>query len=131
MHIVDSCGWLEWFSNGRLAELYGEHLKARDQLLVPVVVLYEVYKILKREIGEEKAILAAGYMKESIIVPWEEILAFKAADVALRYRLAMADALVYATALTYDCPLYTSDADLKDLALVHYLPVADTSAEAG
>jgi hypothetical protein len=60
MHVVDSCGWLEWFANGSLAEKYAEHLQAGEKLLVPVVVLYEVYKILKREIGEAKALLATG-----------------------------------------------------------------------
>jgi predicted nucleic acid-binding protein len=123
MHIVDSCGWLEWFTEGPLAGAYEEHLKDPEQLLVPAVVLYEVYKILKREVGEEKAIWAASYMKNSIFIPLEETLSFKAADVALRHHLAMADAMVYATALTYDCPIYTSDADLKGLPLVNYLSV--------
>jgi toxin FitB len=126
MHIVDSCGWLEWFSGGSLAEVYGKHLTATDQLLVPGVVLYEVYKILKREIDEEKALWATSYMKNSSFIPREEILALKAADVALRHHLAMADAMVYATALTYDCSLYTSDADLKGLPLVQYISVENS-----
>lgn len=121
MHIVDSCGWLEWFSNGTLADEYGEHLKDSEAILVPVVVLYEVYKILKREIGEEKALLSSGLMKSSTIIPLEETLAFKAADIALTSSLAMADAMIYATALTHGCPLYTSDVDLKGLPLVHFI----------
>jgi toxin FitB len=127
MHIVDSCGWLEWFSNGPLAEAYKEHLKAAEYLLVPGVVLYEVYKILKREIGEEKAIWAASCMKNSTIVPLMENLALKAADVALQHHLVMADAMVYATALAYDCPIYTSDTDLKKLPLVHYISVENSA----
>jgi len=121
MHIVDSCGWLEWFSNGTLADEYGEHLKDSEAILVPVGVLYEVYKILKREIGEEKALLSSGLMKNSTIIPLEEALAFKAADIALTSSLAMADAMIYATALTHGCPLYTSDVDLKGLPLVHFI----------
>lgn len=121
MHIVDSCGWLEWFSDGRMAEAYGKHLEAGEEILVPAVVLYEVYKILKREVGEEKALLAAGHMKTSTIVPMEDVLALQAADVALRHNLAVADAIVYATALKYECPLYTSDADLKGLPRVSFL----------
>ena len=54
MHIVDSCRWLKWFSGGPLAEVFGKPLKAGGLLLVPGVVLYEVYKILKREIGGER-----------------------------------------------------------------------------
>ncbi len=123
MHIVDSCGWLEWFTNGHLAESYGKYLEPSENLLVPVVILYEVYKILKREIGEEKSLPAIGYMKNSLIVPIDDILALKAADIALENRLAMADAMVYATSVTYSCPLYTSDVDFKDLPLVHYFSV--------
>ena len=48
MHIVDSCGWLEWFTDGNLAERYEQCLAEVDRILIPGVVLYEVYKILKR-----------------------------------------------------------------------------------
>jgi predicted nucleic acid-binding protein len=126
MHIVDSCGWLEWFSDGKLVEHYGAHLKVPERILVPVVVFYEVYKILKREIGEEKALMAAGHMKRSTIVPLDEILALQAADLSLKHQLAMADAQVYATAVSHNCLVYTSDVDLKGLPLVHF--VAESSA---
>jgi len=56
---VDSSGWLEWFTGGRLADAYQKYLADQDNLLVPTMILYEVYKILKREVGEEKARLAA------------------------------------------------------------------------
>lgn len=39
------------------------YLADQDNILIPAVIIYEVYKILKREAGEEKALLAAGYMK--------------------------------------------------------------------
>ena len=121
MHIVDSCGWLEWFSDGRLADAYAPYLRDEEQLLVPAVVLFEVYKILKRVTDEEKAILAVSSMKRSLIVPLEEILSLKAADTALQNNLAMADAIVYATALLYEVQLYTSDADFQGLPLVQMI----------
>ena len=58
MIIVDSCGWLEWFSDGKLADEYEPYLTDRDNILIPAIILFEVYKILKREVGEEKALLA-------------------------------------------------------------------------
>jgi predicted nucleic acid-binding protein len=61
-------------------------------------------------------------MKNSKFVPLVEMLALKAADVALQHHLAMADAMVYATALAYDCPIYTSDADLKNYHWCTILP---------
>lgn len=85
------------------------------------MVLYEVYKVLKRKIGEEKAILAISYMKRSNIVPMEGSLAIKAADISLLHGLAMADATVYAAAAMHEAPLYTSDADFKGLSLVQWM----------
>jgi len=78
MVTVDSCGWLEWFTDGRLADAYQKYLADQDNLLVPAIILYEVYKVLKREVGEEKALLAAGYMKNSPVIPLDETLALAA-----------------------------------------------------
>ena len=121
MHIVDSCGWLEWFTDGNLADRYEHSLAQVDLILVPGVVLYEVYKVLKREVGEEKAILATSYMKQSTIIPLDDNLAIKAADTALFHGLAMADAMVYATAQLHEATLYTSDKDFKGLPLVQWM----------
>ena len=122
MVIVDSCGWLEWFTDGRLADKYQEYLADQDNLLVPAIILYEVYKILKREVGEEKALLAVGYMKNSPIIPLDETLALAAADIALQESLAMADAIIVATSLFHNCTVISSDSDLKDQSNVKFIP---------
>ena len=122
MVIVDSCGWLEWFTDGRLADKYQEYLADQDNLLVPAIILYEVYKILKREVGEEKALLAVGYMKNSPIIPLDETLALAAADIALQESLAMADAIIVATSVFHNCTVISSDSDLKDQSNVKFRP---------
>ena len=122
MVIVDSCGWLEWFTDGRLADKYQGYLADQENLLVPAIILYEVYKILKREVGEEKALLAVGYMKNSPIIPLDETLALAAADIALQESLAMADAIIVATSLFRNCTVISSDSDLKDQSNVKFIP---------
>ncbi len=122
MVIVDSCGWLEWFTDGKLADAYQKYLADQDNLLVPAIIVYEVYKVLKREVGEEKALLAAGYMKNSPVTPLDETLALAAADIALQESLAMADAIIVATARAHKCTIISSDSDLKDLPNVDYIP---------
>lgn len=122
MYLVDSCGWLEWFTEGPLAEEYRPYLERNDELLIPAIVLYEVYKVLKRGVVEDKALLAVGYMKNAPVIPLDANLALRAADIALQHRLAMADAIVFATALTHECLLITSDSDLQGLNGVKYLP---------
>jgi len=124
MVLVDSCGWLEWFTAGELADRYRDYLADRGNLLVPTIVLYEVYKVLKRVSDEEKALLAIGYMKVGTVIPLDEPLALAAADIALREGLAMADAVIVATARAHDGRIITSDADLKGLSGVTYLPKA-------
>lgn len=122
MIIVDSCGWLEWFTDGKLANSYEKYLVDQDNMLMPAIILYEVYKILKREVGEEKALLAAGYMKNSTVIPLDEVLALAAADIALQEGLAMADAMIVAAARSNNCKIITSDVDLKDQLGVVYIP---------
>jgi len=121
MIIVDSCGWLEWFANGKLADSYEKYLVDQENILVPAIALYEVYKVLKREVGEEKALLAAAYMKNSQVIPLDESLALAAADVALQEKLSMADAIIFAAAKLNNCKIITSDADLKGLPGVEYI----------
>jgi len=122
MIIVDSCGWLEWFSDGKLAGEYEQYLADQENLLIPAIILFEVYKILKREAGEEKALLATAYMRNSPVIPLDETLAMAAADIALKEKLAMADAIIVAAARVADCTIITSDSDLKDQPGVTYIP---------
>ena len=122
MVIVDSCGWLEWFTDGKLADAYQKYLADQDNLLVPAIIVYEVYKVLKREVGEEKALLAAGYMKNSPVIPLDETLALAAADIALQESLAMADAIIVAAARAQNCKIISSDSDLKNQPNVDYIP---------
>jgi predicted nucleic acid-binding protein len=121
VRVIDSSGWLEWFTDGPLAGQYQRFLEKPREILLPAIVVYEVYKILKRERGEEMALLALGQMQQSEVVALDATLALHAADLSLRHGLAMADAIVYATARIHDCELVTSDADLKGLNGVVFL----------
>ena len=66
--------------------------------------------------------LAAGYMKNSTVIPLDEELALAAADVALQERLAMADAIIVAAARKNNSKIITSDTDLKGHSSVTYIP---------
>jgi predicted nucleic acid-binding protein len=122
MIVVDSSGWIEFFTGGANAGKYGVYLEKTSQLVTPTVVLYEVYKLIKRERTEEEALLAVAQVQKTRIVPLSESLALAAADVSLELRIAMADAVVYATARAENAELVTSDKDLQGLPGVTYLP---------
>ncbi|THJ22926.1 MAG: type II toxin-antitoxin system VapC family toxin [Nitrospira sp. CG24E] len=113
--VLDSSGWIEFFTDGPLAERYAAYLTPRYQLITPTIVLYEVYKKIKRERGEETALLFAGRLHSTQVVHLTESIALLAADISLRHGLAMADAIVYATAKDQEAEVITGDADLKDL----------------
>ena len=119
--LLDSSGWIEFFTDGPLAERYAGYLTAKHQLITPTIVLYEVYKKIKRERGEETALVFAGRLNATRLVQLTESIALLAADMSLRYGLAMADAIVYATARDQNAELVTGDADLKDLPGVVYV----------
>lgn len=119
--VIDSSGWIHYFTAGRLADRYAHYIKNIKTISTPTIVLYEVYKIIKREKGEESALRIAGQLNASHIIPLTDSIALSAADMSLQHRLAMADAIVYATAQAAHAELITSDADLKDLPGVVYL----------
>lgn len=122
MTLVDSVGWIEFFIDGPLAGSYAKHLEKPSELVIPTIVLYEVYKKIKRDRSEEQALVAVTTMQDARILPLTEALSLAAADMSLKYKLAMADAVVYATAVRENARLITSDKDLKDLPQVTYYP---------
>ena len=119
--LLDSSGWIEFFTGGPLADRYAIYLAPRYQLITPTSVLYEVYKKIKRQRGEETALLFTGRLNATHIINLTASIALLAADVSLRHGLAMADAIVYATAKDQEAEVVTGDADLKNLPGVVYV----------
>jgi len=119
--LVDSSGWLEYLTDGPLADDYAEHLANLDEILTPTVVLFEVYKWVKRERSEEEALLVAAQVGKTRVVPLTTTIALTAADISLEYGLAMADSIVYTTAAANEAELVTSDRDFASLPGVIYL----------
>ncbi len=119
--LLDSSGWIEFFTDGPRAGRYAAYLTARYRLMTPTIVLYEVYKKIKRERGEELALQLAGRLHATHLIPLTESIALLAADLSLQYGLAMADAIVYATGRDQEADVVTGDADLKGLPGVVYI----------
>jgi toxin FitB len=121
MVVVDSSGWIEFFANGPKAEAYGRYLKNPDNIFTPPIVVYEVYKKVKRERGEETAKLCLAQIEKTHIVPLDHALAVRAADLSLEFSFAMADAFVLATAYSVGAELITSDSDFRKIPGVKVL----------
>jgi len=98
-----------------LARRFAAYFEGREPLLVSAIEVYEVYKVIRRDLSEEKALAAVAAMRRATIAAVDEALALEAADISLSHGLAMADALVYATARRHGATLVTGDADFEDL----------------
>ncbi len=118
LFLVDSSGWVEFIGDGPLAEKFAPYFEREEHLLVPVIVLYEVYKKLLSAQGSTAADRFLSAALRARLVPIDERLALLAARISLDRRLAMADAMIYATALAAGAHLITSDSHFQGLAEV-------------
>ena len=127
MILLDSSGWLEFLTDGPRAAAFRARLEQAEAVLVPTVVIYEVYKISRREADEHEANLAITRLRQYRVEPLTDRLALEAADFSLAHRLPMADAIVYATARAHDATLVTGDGHFEGLPGVEYLPAGDAT----
>lgn len=116
MNLIDSYGWIEYFSGGSKATAYKGYMSGSKKLLVPTLVIYEVYKKLKQAVGEYKCLPYIAAMRKGEISHLTENLALLAADLSLKHRLHMSDSVILATALAYNATLVTSDPHFKRLS---------------
>lgn len=68
-----------------------------------------------RELGEDQADQVIAYTQKCVVAPLDTSVALHAADLHREYKLATADAIVYATARQKGAELLTCDAHFKGL----------------
>jgi toxin FitB len=120
LNVVDSSAWLEYLSDSLAAKRFAAAIEDTDNLIVPVVCLYEVFKKVLRECGEGQAIQVASAMQSGRVVDVDSSLALEAA----RLPLPLADSWIYATAQRHQATLWTQDEHFKSLPGVRYFPRA-------
>lgn len=120
MNLVDSSGWLEYFSEGKNARIFSEPLNDVGHLIVPVICLYEVFKIVLRERNENDALQAIALMQQGKIIDLTSEIAIQAAKNSMDYKLPMADSIVLTTAQLHDAVIWTQDSDFKNIENVKY-----------
>ena len=119
--VVDSSGWLEYFTNDAKADSFAPYLEGDLTILVPTVVIYEVRKILSLNHGKTVADSFYSDVLRRTIVSFDEVLALKSAELSLHHKLSMADAIIYGTARHYEAQLITSDTHFLNLSGVTLL----------
>ncbi len=122
MNVVDSSAWIEYFTDGPNAGFFAGAIEKVEDLLVPALVIYEVFKWVSRERGETQAVKAVAHMQQGEVVDLDAKLAAYAARLSLQTKLPLADSIVHATARIREARLWTQDDDFKGLDDVKYIP---------
>lgn len=120
-NVVDSSGWLEYFTNGSNAAFFASVIENPQGVLVPTISLFEVFKRVLLERNRDDALEAVALMKEGNVVDLDDNLALVAAELSFELKLPMADSIILATARAHDAILWTQDAHFVGLEGVNYV----------
>ena len=120
MNVVDSSAWIEFFVDGPNAGFFAKAVGDVEALLVPSVVVLEVYRYVLRQRGRKEALEAAAAIRQGRIIDLDEGLAIEAAELGASLRLPLADSIIYASALAHEATLWTQDSDFEGLEAVEY-----------
>ena len=121
MNVVDSSAWIEFLADGINAARFAPAVEALDELVVPSLCIYEVFKRVVQLKGESAAIDAVGLMLGGRVVELTSSIALEAARLSLEEGLAMADSIILATARLEAATLWTQDSHFEGLDGVEYV----------
>jgi predicted nucleic acid-binding protein len=115
VNVVDSSGWLEFFAGGPNADFFADALGATDDLAVPTITVFEVFKRVAQQRGEDGALQAVALMQQGSVIDLNIHLALEAARTSSSLGIPMADAR------SLDATLWTQDADFAAVEGVRYV----------
>jgi len=118
--LVDTCGWIEWLTDGVLCDDFAPYFEHPEGLITPTSVQFELYKWVSRHRDTEAALKAVALTEQTRVIPLTTPLALLAADLSMAHKLAFADAIIYAAARFHAARLITADDHFLDLPEVVY-----------
>jgi toxin FitB len=120
MNIVDSSLWLEYFADTEAGNVISEIIENTDELIIPTITIYEVFKKLLFERNEDDALFAIAHMRQGKIIELTDELSLFAAKLGKDHKLPLADSIIYATNVNFNCILWTQDKHFMGLESVNY-----------
>ena len=121
MNVVDSSGWLEYFADGPNADFFATAIENTEELVVPSISIYEVFKRVLQQRDEEAALQVVALMAQGQVVELDQTLALSAAKISHDLKIPMADSIILATARAHKAILWTQDIDLAGVENVQYV----------
>ncbi len=122
MNVVDSSAWLEFFAGGPNAGRFAAPIAASASLLVPTLSIYEVFKRILQQRGDDDALQAVAVMEQGRVVDFDRSIALAAARISIEHQLPLADSVMLATARRFQATFWTQDADFEGMDDVKYFP---------
>ena len=122
MNVIDSSAWLEFLADGPNADEFAVPLGDRAKLVVPSITIYEVFRVVLRQRGEDSALQAAALMQQGTVVELSPSLAMIAAKTSVELALPLADSIILATARVHQATLWTQDQHFDGVPGVRYFP---------
>ena len=120
MNVVDSSAWLSYFAGDEKSKHFANPIENVKQLIIPSIILYEVFKCILREKNESSALQAVAHIQQGKIIQLDSILSIESAQIGHEYKLPLADSIIYAVTLKYDAILWTQDSHFAELEKVKY-----------
>jgi len=120
MNLVDSSGWLEYLADGKNADSFLAPLTDVVNLIVPTICIYEVFKVVFREKGENEALQTVALMKQGNVIDLSFEISVQAAKFSVEEKIPMADSIIYTTARINKAIIWTQDDDFINLPGVKY-----------
>ena len=111
-----------FFSEGKNASVFGIPIQNIDTLVIPTIIIYEVFKVLLRASGEKNAIIAHAHMQLGNSIDLTPELSIAASRISLDYKLPMADSIILASAQSSNAVIWTQDEHFKGIKNVKYFP---------
>lgn len=120
--VVDTSAWIEYFADSALGQRIKPSLPPLEECILPTVVQHELEKWALRALDEVQHEHVDRTLGNCPVDRLDTATAKRAAQVHRRHKLAMADALIYATAPKFQAEVVTCDAHFKELPSVQYHP---------
>ncbi len=119
--VVDSSVWIEIFASGPLAKLCEKEMKNATTIIVPTIIIFEVYRKILKGSSEDQALSVVAAMTQYKVEELSQEVALLAGDISKDNNLGTADSLVLAHARNSQAILITLDNDFVGIEDVRVL----------
>lgn len=113
--VIDTSVWIEVLVSGKKSKSCKREIDEAKEIIVPTLVVFEIYKKIKYKFTEEAALEAVAMLSQYTVEDFNREIAMVAADLSLEHKIAMADSIVLAHAHHKNMELLTLDNDFRGI----------------